>query len=264
MPSPISRWPRARWRRTGTSARSCWRFAIRKEPRCCERRHPLPALPACTSPRPGLRSDFRHGESMNATAADSDLVCLASDTKLEPLVFRWYAWGHLVSPVQLALPLPFRHLPMLKSFVANPAVHEAARKNPKMLGGSFLELGQGDLPAVRALQQDILTRGADLLGFAEDLIKLDRQLQKSETGFSLDHHYDALPASLAGLVEASYDLNHHPSLRVFEELIYRGELAGTAAQEIAFCKTPDAQRNFFINTPRLDGEDRFVVPLPFD
>jgi len=201
---------------------------------------------------------------MNATAADHDLVYLAPDTKLEPLVFRWYAWGHLVAPVQLALSLAFRHLPMLKSFIANPAVHEAARKNPKMLGGSFLELSQRDVPAVRALQQDILARGADLLGFAEDLIKLDRQLQQSETGFSLDHHYDALPASLAGLVEASYDLNHHPSLRVFEELIYRGELAGTAAQEIAFCKTPDAQRNFFINTPRLDGEDRLVVPLPFD
>ena len=200
---------------------------------------------------------------MNQTN-QTDQVYLACDTKVEPLVFRWYAWGHLVSPSQLALNLAFRHLPMLKSFIANPGVHEAAAKNPKMLGGSFLELKQRDVAAVRALLQDILQRGGPLLSLADDLIKLDRQLQKSETGFSLDHLYGALPASIAGLVEATYDLNNHPSVRVFEELLYRDDLARTAPEEIAFCRTRDDARNFFINTPRLDGDDRLVVPLPFD
>lgn len=201
---------------------------------------------------------------MNAIYA-SDQVYLASDTKLEPLVFRWYAWGHLVSPVQLALNLAFRHLPMLKSFIANPNVHETASKNPKMIGGSFIDLKQRDVAAVRMLLQDIIQRGASLLDFANDLIKLDRQLHKSEVGFSLDHLYDTLPASLAGLVEATYDLNNHPSLRILEELVYhQDELARAAPQEIAFCNTRDDARNFFINTPRLDGEDRLVVPLPFD
>lgn len=194
-----------------------------------------------------------------------DQVYLASDTKLEPLVFRWYAWSHLVSPVQLALNLAFRHLPMLKSFIANPSVHEAASKNPKMIGGSFMELKQCDVAAVRMLLQDILQRGASLLDFANDLIKLDRELHKNEVGFSLDHLYDALPASLAGLVEATYDLNNHPSLRILEELIYHNDdLDRTAPQEIAFCKTRDDARNFFINTPRLDGRDRLIVLLPFD
>lgn len=201
--------------------------------------------------------------SMNA-AIDDDPVYLASDTKLEPLVFRWYAWGHLVSPVQLALSLAFRYLPMLKSFIANPAVHEAAAKNPKMLGGAFVELKLRDVAAMRVLQQDILQRGAGLLGFAEDLIKLDRQLHTSETGFSLDHLYSALPASLAGLVEANYDLNHRPSLRVLEELLYQDELVRAPPQEIAFSRVRDDARNFFINTPRLDDEERLVVPLPFD
>ena len=198
-----------------------------------------------------------------SAAVSEDLVYLASDTKLEPLVFRWYAWGHLVSPVQLALNLMFRHLPMLKSFIANPIVHEAAAKNPKMLGGSFVELTHRDVVAARALLQDIQQRGADLLVFAEELIKLDRQLHKNETGFSLDHLYNTLPASLAGLVEATYDLNSHPSLRVLEELVYHDDPARTAAQEIAFNRTRDDARNFFINTPRLDTDDRLVIPLPF-
>jgi L-ascorbate metabolism protein UlaG (beta-lactamase superfamily) len=193
----------------------------------------------------------------------TDPVFLASDTKIEPLVFRWYAWSHLVSPMQHALNLAFRQLPMLKSFIANPGVHEAASKNPKMLGGSFLELKQSDVTSVRTLLQDITQRGAGLLGFAEDLLKLDRQLQKSETGFSLDHLYATLPDSLAGFVEATYDANNHVSLRLLEELAYDDELFTIPAQELAFSKADDTSRNFFLNTPRLPTEERMIVPSPF-
>ncbi|WDD90606.1 MBL fold metallo-hydrolase (plasmid) [Burkholderia sp. FERM BP-3421] len=199
---------------------------------------------------------------MNATDLAAP-VFLDSDTKIEPLVFRWYAWGHLVSPVQQALNLAFRQLPALKSFIANPGVHEAASRNPKMLGGAFLELTQRDVASVRALLQDILERGANLLGFAQDLLDLDRRLQKHESGFSLDHLYADLPASLAGLVEAGYDLNNHPSLRIVEDLVYLDGPAHADAQEIAFSRTRDEARNFFINTPRLDTEQRFVIPAPF-
>lgn len=200
---------------------------------------------------------------MSALPIDTP-VYLAEDTKLEPLVFRWYAWGHLVSPIQLALSLAFRHLPMLKSFIANPGIHEAASKNPKMLGGAFLELKRDDLAAVRNLQQDIQQHGAGLLDLAENVVKLDRQLQQSASGFSLDYLYDSLPPALAGLVEATYDLNNRPSLRVFEELLYGNTLAHAGRQEIAFSRVRDEQRNFFINTPRLDDAQRLVLPLPFD
>lgn len=195
---------------------------------------------------------------------DLDPVYLASDTKLEPLVFNWYAWSHLVSPVPLALNLANRHLPMLKSFIANPAVHEAASKNPQMLGGSFLELGRTDVGAVRELQQRIVAEGAPLLGFADELLKLDRRVQQSETGHSLDHLYDALPAPLAGLVEATYDLNHRPALRVLEELMVGDEPLAAATQQVGFTRIRDEKRAFFINTPRLPGDDRLILPLAFD
>lgn len=197
---------------------------------------------------------------MNAETA----VFLRADTKLEPLAWRWYAWGHLVSPVQRAFNLAFRQVPMLRSFIANPGVHEAAAKNPKLIGGAFLELGRGDVPAVRALLERVLEHGRPAIEFAEEWIKLDRRLQKNETGFSLDAVYEELPPTLAGLVEATYDLAQHPKLRVNEELAWETEFAGAAAQEVAFCRTRDEQRNFFLNTPRLDSDERLVLPAAFD
>ena len=199
---------------------------------------------------------------MDASSVEP-LVYLRSETKIEPLAGRWYAWGHLLSPVQQALNIAFRQLPMLKSFVANPAVHEAASRNPKLMGGAFLELGKADLVAVRTLLQDTQARASHLIRFAEDLMNLERQVQKSEKGHSLDHLYDSLPESLAGLIEAFYDINNHPQLRVLEELTYDGGLDHRLTQEIAFSKVPDDRRNFFLNTPRLETPDRLILPLQF-
>lgn len=195
--------------------------------------------------------------------AEDELVYLKSDTKIEPLSNRWYVWGHLVSPTQQALNLAFRQIPMLKSFIANPGVHEAASKNPALLGGTFLELRQADVGPVRSLLQQTMQNSAHLVEFADDLIKLDRQLLKTETGYSLDHVYGKLPASLAGAVEVNYDLSNHPSLRVIEELLHEDRLSQSHAQQFAFTRTRDSERNFFLNTPRLDGPDRIVVSMPF-
>lgn len=195
---------------------------------------------------------------------DNDSVYLAGDTKLEPLVFNWYAWSHLVSPVPLAINLVNRYLPMLKSFIANPTVHEAASKNPKMLGGSFLELKRDDLAGVRALQQRILDEGKPLLEFAEELLKFDRGVQQSSTGHSLDGLYGDLPPSLAGLVEASYDLSSRPTLRVLEELMIHDATTHSAPQQVAFSRVRDERRNFFLNTPRLANDERMILPLAFD
>lgn len=194
----------------------------------------------------------------------SEAVYLAKDAKLEPLVFGWYAWGHLVSPAQLALNLAYRQLPLLKSFIANPGVHEAASKNPKMLGGSFAELTRQDVAAARELQKEILEHGAELLKFADALMNLERKLQTSETGSSLDHVYAELPEPLVGMIEVFYDLHQHPILRVIEELLYCDRLARVARQQVAFSKVRDEARNFFLNTPRLPGGSRIILTQAFD
>lgn len=189
-------------------------------------------------------------------------VYLKEHTKIEPLNGRWYAWGHLVSPVQHAFNVAFRHLPSFRSFVSNAAVHEAAGKNPNMLGSAFMELKKTDLPAVQKLLDETLERHAHLVRFAEDVVQLDRKLL-AETGYSLDRVYDELSPSLQGLVELSYDVNNRHSMRLIEELANRGALDSTHTQELAFTHTRDEERNFFLNTPRLDSDKRMFVAMPF-
>ncbi|GLQ87728.1 MBL fold metallo-hydrolase [Dyella flagellata] len=191
-------------------------------------------------------------------------VYLKQDTKLEPLVSCWYAWGHLISPAQRALNIAFRQIPMLRSFVANPGVHESASKNPALYGGTFLELGRKDVPAAQALLKHMLHKDAAAIRFAEEYVKLDRVMQKCNTGLSLDHLYQTLPEPLAGLTEVAYDMNNHPAPRIIEELLYGTALDLDADQKISFCTTRDEARNFFLNTPRLDGMERMSVPISFD
>lgn len=189
-------------------------------------------------------------------------VYLKDRTKIEPLNGRWYVWSHLVSPVQHAFNVAFRHMPSFRSFVSNASVHEAAAKNPKMLGSSFMELGKADLPAIQELMGETADRHAHLIQFAEDVVLLDRKLA-AETGFSLDRAYDELAPSLQGLVEMSYDTNNRHSLRLLEELAHGGALDTADTQEIAFTHTRDEDRNFFLNTPRVENEKRMIVKIPF-
>jgi len=189
-------------------------------------------------------------------------VYLRNMTKIEPLIGGWYVWCHLASPVQLALNLAFRYTPSFRSFIANASVHEAASKNPKNLGGSFMELTRADVPAVKKLSQETQEKLGHLYRFAEDLFSLDRKLQE-ETGHSLDRVYESLPPTLAGMVEVSYDMNHHPSVRVLEELAHSGGLNSEAGQEISFASVRDEKRHFFLNTPRLATSERMLVSLPF-
>jgi L-ascorbate metabolism protein UlaG (beta-lactamase superfamily) len=159
--------------------------------------------------------------------------------------------------------LAFRQIPMLKSFIATPAVHENASRNPTLLGGAFLDLRQRDLGAVRLLLQETLRRGAPLIEFAEGLLKLDRQLLKTETGHSLDHVYNQLPDCLAGVVEVNYDLANHPTVRVFEEMLGQDGLKMSADQQLSFNRIQDKERSFFLTTPRLDSPDRHTLSIPF-
>jgi L-ascorbate metabolism protein UlaG (beta-lactamase superfamily) len=189
-------------------------------------------------------------------------VFLRSDTRIEPLSCRWYAWPHLISPVQHALNIAFRQIPILKSFLSNPSVHEAACRDPTFLGAPFIHLSRDNAAAMSALVNDTTRQFAGLIQFAEDYMKLERRLQDSAKGFSLDEMYKTLPDSLKGLVELTYDLNNHPSIRIIEELAYPA-LKNSAMQEIALFRAKDRERKFFLNTPRLPSPERLLMPLRF-
>lgn len=193
----------------------------------------------------------------------NDQAFLKPDVKIELLVGRWFAWAHLIAPVQHAMNIAFRHLPSMQSFVATPQVHIAAAKDPNMLGGPFLDLPESAVPEIKALIRQTTTQFAELIAFAEEIKAFDQALQDGANGFCLYEFYDRMPASLAGATEISYDLNNHPALRVIEEIIYKYRLDNRSAQEIFLSQTKDSDRKFFLTTPRVSAPGTFFATVDF-
>ena len=192
----------------------------------------------------------------------NNAVYLKPQAKLEPLSCGWYAWPYLIAPAQLAMNLNFRLLPLLESFVSNPATHVAANADPKMYGGPFVSLAMEDVGRVEQLMADTRRRCAPLLTFAQDYKEFSSQLETEAGGYSLNGFYAKLPPSLRGLVECLYDTNDHAHVRLFEDLVY-DEAMTAGTQEILLQLTGEQDRHFFMSTPRLDGPDSLRLPLAF-
>jgi L-ascorbate metabolism protein UlaG (beta-lactamase superfamily) len=196
-------------------------------------------------------------------AGIGDQVFLKPDVKIELLAGRWFVWSHLISPVQHAMNIAFRHLPLMQSFVATPQVHVAASQDPNLLGGPFMDLPESAVPEIKSLIQQTTMQFAKLIIFARDLKSFDQALQDGATGFCLAEFYDRMPASLAGSTEIYYDLNNNPALRMIEEIIYKYHLDNKLAREICLSQVKDADRKFFMTTPRVSAPGRLFAALDF-
>jgi L-ascorbate metabolism protein UlaG (beta-lactamase superfamily) len=190
-------------------------------------------------------------------------VFLKSSAKIEPLVSRWYAWPHMVSPVQHALNVVYRYLPVLKSFTSNASVHTTAAQDPTLFCGPFVNLSGDAVAEVKLLIEETTRESSELITFATELRALDQKLQSFGKGGSLDKYYTELPDCLRGLVELTYDMNHHPGARLNEELIYRGGLDNAHTQELSVFAGRDEDRAFFLNTPRMRTDSRVDFRIPF-
>ncbi|HEU4655548.1 MAG TPA: MBL fold metallo-hydrolase [Steroidobacteraceae bacterium] len=198
---------------------------------------------------------------MNATTSD-ELVYLAPKVKLEPLVSRWYAWSHLISPLQLAMNLAYRYVPLLQSFIMNPSVHLAASREPKMFGGPFVNLEASAVSELKQLLESTNRHWAAALKFAADFRDFDKHLQERASGYSLNELYTRLPEPLRGLVELAYDTCNHPQIRIMEEILDREDVVASE-QEILLTTVADRERLFFMSTPRLNAPDNFSLKVPF-
>lgn len=202
---------------------------------------------------------------MTGTVSSDALCFLRSDTKLELLAFRWYAWPHLIAPLQHAMNMAFRHLPLLESYLANPDIHAAAVQDRRMLGAPFVDIPPPLTAQVRELLQDTARRGARLIGLAHAFKETNRRLQAAATGFSLDGEYEHLPAELRGVIELVYDTNCHPRIRLLEELAYlQEELDDSEGQEVCLSNVRDVDRKFFLTTPRLKSPGALDLKMRFD
>src|ERR1700754_775034 len=198
--------------------------------------------------------------------AGNDKLYLKESVQIERLFNRWHAWILMVPPATAALNLVDRYLKIMQSYASSPALHAAAIKNPAMRGGPFIDLQGERVTEVRELIAEIQSRNASLLEFARAIKQLHRLLAERARGEALEPVYMEVPELLKGYVELCYDLNHHPSFRFFESLLYRSpfyrELEDRQSFDISEA-APDGSRPFILSTPRLPAPQTVNLPLPF-
>jgi L-ascorbate metabolism protein UlaG (beta-lactamase superfamily) len=182
---------------------------------------------------------------------------------IEPLIGRWYAWSHLISPATAAMNVVGRHLKIMNSYIQSPQIHAAAVRNPKMLGGPFMDYKRERVDEVRKLRDETLVSQAASVRLAEALIALDRMLKKEAKGYSLENLYPQVPDILRGYIELIYDLNNNPSFRIFESVLYGSEFYDPSMQSIALWVTDNDERPFCLSTARLDEPNVLHLNIPF-
>jgi L-ascorbate metabolism protein UlaG (beta-lactamase superfamily) len=192
------------------------------------------------------------------------MVYLKPNLVIEPLVDRWYAWSHLISPATAAMNVVERHLAIMDSYLLAPDIHASAVLNPKMRGGPFMDLGCIKTDEVSLLVEKINVERADLIAFAKAIKQLDKLLANEATGYGLQDMYRKIPEILRGYVELFYDRNNNPDFRIYESLLYKSKYYKKDAQSIALWLTNNDHRPFCLSTPRLDEPAVLHLNIPFN
>jgi L-ascorbate metabolism protein UlaG (beta-lactamase superfamily) len=189
---------------------------------------------------------------------------LKPNVVIEPLIERWYAWSHLISPATAAMNVVGRHLKIMNSYIQSSQIHAAAVKNPKMMGGPFMDYKTPRVEDVKKLKEETTIKQSNLIEFSAAIVELDKMLKSQAKGFALEALYEKVPEVLRGFVELVYDLNNNPSFRFFESLLYRSEYYNKSSQSIALWITNNDQRPFCLSTAKLDEPDVLHLNIPFD
>lgn len=182
---------------------------------------------------------------------------LKPNVQVEPLVDQWYAWSHLIPPATAARNITERHLKIMESYIKAPHVHAAAVKNPRMLGGPFVDYGAERVDDICALRDHTLSARKDLIALSGALADLDAMLASNAKGYSLQGLYPLVPELLRGYVELVYDLNNHPSFRLLEGLLYKSRHYDPSMQSFMLSPISSDDRPFVLSTPRLDSADSY-------
>jgi hypothetical protein len=191
-------------------------------------------------------------------------VKLRENVVIEPLVMGWHAWSHLVSPATFALNIQFRYLPLLDSFISNPAAHATACQTPSLRGGPFVDLPIDSVNEVKALIDDTKYKCKNLIEFADSLRQSFRHLIKSADGYSIEPLYKDLPEHIRGYVEFNYTVAGYPDLYINESLLYKSQISSRRLQSALMYAIKDDHRPFALSTPRLNRSDAINLPFSFD
>jgi L-ascorbate metabolism protein UlaG (beta-lactamase superfamily) len=188
---------------------------------------------------------------------------LKQNVVAEPLVDGWYAWAHLIPPSTLSRNITGRHLKIMDSYIESPETHEAAVKDPRLLGGPFMDFQPRQVEAVERLRDRTLRERAHLLALSRAIEELDALLRQKGAGYSLEPLYAEVPKELRGYVELVYDLNNQPSFRLIEPLLYKSPYYNCSLQTVALAEISGDDRPFVLSTPRLHDGDSLHLGIPF-
>lgn len=181
-------------------------------------------------------------------------VYLKADVRIEPLIWNWYAWPHLIAPHTASANIIERHIKIMESYIKSPQLHRQANQLESMKGGPFM-----DFP-----EQDKVTEIQELLEYTrincQELIKLNEEIKSTSIylrdnakGDSLELFYSDLPESLKGVTELVYDTYQNAHLRFIEPLLYQ-KYYNDKSQSIFISNTRSDYRPFSLSTPRLKND----------
>jgi L-ascorbate metabolism protein UlaG (beta-lactamase superfamily) len=189
---------------------------------------------------------------------------LKPNVVIEPLFNQWYAWSHLISPATSAMNITGRHMKIMNSYIQAPTAHAAAVKNPKMLGGPFIDYEGKRVDEIKKLKGETIEKNKDMFLFSEAINSLDTLLKSKAKGYCLDPLYNEVPEILKGYVELYYNLDNQPSFRFFEPLLYHSKFYNPSSQSILLWLTENDERPFVLSTPRLADKGKVHLDIPFN
>lgn len=201
---------------------------------------------------------------METSAMKNTPVYLRPDVIAEPLINQWYAWIQLMSPATAALNIKKRHLPIMESFINSPLMHMAACKNPKMMGGPFVNYEAHRVEEMKSLFEETKSIQKNLLVLAKALEELNQLMEEEAGGFALESLYEKIPEVLRGYVELEYDIYGKPCFRILEAMLYKSPYYEKQNQKVTLRISMEDQRPFMLSSPRLQKEGELSLHIPFE
>ena len=192
------------------------------------------------------------------------LLYLRENIQLEPLIDQWYAWAYLIPPATAARNITERHMKIMNSYISEPQVHASAVRNPKMLGGPFIDYEGKRVDEIKALRERTKQERASMFELSKALMDLDVCLRTKAKGYSLQPLYADIPEALKGYVELVYDLNHHASFKLVEPLLYKSRYYDCSAQSLMLSLISRDDRPFVLSTPRLLSDNLLHLDMAFN
>jgi L-ascorbate metabolism protein UlaG (beta-lactamase superfamily) len=212
--------------------------------------------------RPGDQDYFIARFEQEQDMLNREPLYLRKNIQVEPLVDHWYAWPYLIPPATYARNMCGRHFKIMDSYIAAPQVHAEAVKNPRMLGGPFIDY-ENKVDEIKALRDQTKQDRKDLVEFSSAIDQLDSMLRGKAKGLWMHPLYEEIPAGLRGYIELVYDLNNNPSFRLLEPLLYKSEYYHREAQSLMLSPIQNDDRPFVLSTPRLESPNSFHFKIPF-